>query len=220
MKYSFMSFSCQDLNLNEVFTIASKYGYQGFEPRIGSGHKHGIEITINADERKKIKEKALEYGIEICCLSTSCSFANMETREINISLAKESIDLASDIGAPIIRVFGTNQKGISIEEAFQPVAEALHSLGDYAGAKNVVVCLETHDDWSDPVIVSRLMQYVNHPSIMVNWDIMHSVRNGGATIDSAFELLRKWIRHVHFHDAINRLDKMIFMPMGEGGLRP
>ena len=40
MKYSFMSFSCPELKLEEILKLAQKYGYEGIEPRIGSGHKH------------------------------------------------------------------------------------------------------------------------------------------------------------------------------------
>lgn len=216
MKYAFGSFSCKDRDLDGIFTVAGKYGYQGFEPRLGVGHKHGIEIALDAEERKRVKRKASEYGMEICCLATSCSFANRQTCKENVSMAKMCIDLAYDIGAPLIRVFGTNQKGIIIEDAFDPVAESLDSLGGYACEKNVTVCLETHDNWSDPLIVSKLMLQLDHPSLMVNWDMMHTVRDGGATVDGAFELLKKWIRHVHIHDALNQPDKMVFMPMGEG----
>jgi GNAT superfamily N-acetyltransferase len=43
MKFSFMSFSCPEADIKEFIGIAKQYGYDGIEPRLGSGHKHGIE---------------------------------------------------------------------------------------------------------------------------------------------------------------------------------
>lgn len=34
-----MSFSCPELNLDEMIEVAKKYGYNGVEPRISAEHK-------------------------------------------------------------------------------------------------------------------------------------------------------------------------------------
>ena len=49
MKFSFMSFSCPDLDVDEMIALAGKYGYDGIEARISSQHKHGIEPDSPAD---------------------------------------------------------------------------------------------------------------------------------------------------------------------------
>ena len=38
-----MSFSCPQANIIEFIQIAKRYGFSGIEPRINSGHAHGIE---------------------------------------------------------------------------------------------------------------------------------------------------------------------------------
>ena len=43
MKYSFMSFSCPELTLDEMLSMAKEFGYDGIEPRISSNHRHGVE---------------------------------------------------------------------------------------------------------------------------------------------------------------------------------
>ena len=86
----------------------------------------------------------------------------------------------------------------------------------HAGERNVTVAIETHDDWCHPGYIAEIMRRVDHPAIAVNWDIMHPVRQGGAVMNSAFETLKPWIRHVHFHDGLDIDDKLQLLPIGQG----
>jgi len=52
--------------------------------------------------------------------------------------------------------------------------------------------METHDDWCDPAHAAEVLKIVNSPAICANWDIMHPVKRGGATMDEAFDALRNW----------------------------
>ena len=68
MKFSFMSFSCPELNLDEMIAAAKKYGYNGIEPRISSNHKHKIEFDSSQSFRSEFKEKSKESGIAFSCI--------------------------------------------------------------------------------------------------------------------------------------------------------
>ena len=106
MNYSFMSFSCPDLTLDEMLSLAKRIGYDGIEPRIVSGHKHGIEMDSSADYRKESKKKAKDSGIALCCVATSCRYSDPANTQQMVDDTKRAIDLAGDVGAPRIRVFG------------------------------------------------------------------------------------------------------------------
>lgn len=215
MKYSFMSFSCPQLSLDEMLSLAKRIGYDGIEPRIVSGHKHGIELDADAAMRRESRRKAADSGIALCCVATSCRYADPASTQQNVDETLRCIDLAADVGAPRIRVFGGRiGGGIDREEAIEVVAKSLLSVADHASERGVTVCMETHDDWRDPKHVAEVMNRVNHPSICVNWDVMHPVRGGFATMDQAFETLKPWIRHLHVHDASKGTDKLV--PIGEG----
>ena len=60
------------------------------------------------------------------------------------------------------------------------------------------------------------MRRVDSPAVAVNWDYQHTTRIAGTTVDQAFAILQPWIKHVHFHDGVNRADKLIFLPVGAG----
>ena len=217
MKYSFMTFSCPELGLDEVLSVAKGYGYDGIEPRIGSGHKHGIEFDTSGAERKEIKQKAIDSGIAFCCVATSCQYSRPDKAEQNVEDTLKSIDLAADVGAPAIRVFGGSiPKGLERADSFKLIVDSLRSVANHAKERSVTVCIETHDAWCDPRRLAEIVKTVDHPAIAANWDIMHPVQRGNATMDEAYEVLKPLIKHVHFHDGTRVDDKADFMPIGRG----
>lgn len=217
LNYAFMSFSCPNATLAEMLEIAQRYGYQGIEPRVEANHQHGLEPECSMLVRAKAKSDAERADIAICCVATSCRFADPATSADNINTAHKCIDLAADVGAARLRVFGGQlAAGLSREAAIDLVASSFGQIAEHAQERGVTVCMETHDDWCDPQHVADIMQRVNHPAIAVNWDIMHPVRQAGSSMDDAFNTLRPWIRHVHFHDGLLRLDDVVLKPVGQG----
>ena len=219
MKYSFMSFSCPDADIDKLLAIANMYGYNGIEPRISAGHKHGIEPGADKKYLREVRKKAEESQVAICCIAASCSFADAESWHENIDAAKRTIELAAETGAQVIRVFGG---GISSEferaKSFDLIVEALEELSEAASSAKVNVCLETHDSWCDPHVVADIMEQVDRPFMAVNWDIMHPVLQKFATVDKSFEILKQWIRHVHVHDGVFTDGKLEFKAIGEGAV--
>ncbi len=217
MKYAFMSFSCPQLTLDEMLALARRLGYDGIEPRIDSGHKHGVELDTDASQRQEIRQKAADSGIAICCIATSCRYTDPATAQQQVEETLRCIDLAADVGSPRLRVFGGKiPEGVSREAAIDLLAESLRAVADHAAQRGVVVCLETHDDWCDPTHVAEVMRRVDHPAIAVNWDVIHPIRRAGFSVDRSFQTLRPWIQHVHFHDGSASPDKVEYLPIGEG----
>lgn len=217
MKYAFMTFSTPDLSLQAVLDTAAAYGYDAIEPRIGSRHAHGIELTTTPTERKAIRETVAASGITLCCIATSCKYADPTTSAQWIAETRQAIDLAADLGVVRVRVFGgAIPTGVSREHAIDHVAAALRSVASTAHDQGVTLCLETHDDWCDPNHVAAVMRGVDHPGVAVNWDYMHTIRVGHTTVDEAYELLHPWIKHVHVHDGVDSADTLVFKPLGQG----
>lgn len=219
MNFSFMSFSCPEADIKDFIGIAKQYGYNGIEPRIDAEHKHGVEPGADSSFLRDVKQMSEDNQIKICCIATSCVFANPQSSDENIIRAKQTIDLAVELGVPVIRVFGGGiPEGISREKGFDSVVSSLTKLSDYTGSHEVTVCVETHDDWCDPAEVAKVMRSVSHKNIAVNWDIMHPVLTAGYTIQNAFQELKKWIKHVHIHDGLRDAKGFRFTPISEGGV--
>lgn len=219
MKYSFMTFSCPDLTLVQALTLAKKLGYDAIEPRLADGQKHGIELEIDTTRRRELRKVVADSGIPLCCIATSCMYANPAESKKEVENTRRAIDLAGDLGAPRIRVFGGQIKGgLSREQAVDLVAESLRAVAQQAKERGVIVCMESHDDWCHPDHVAQVMKKVNHPNIAVNWDIMHPVRTAHVTMDYAFQTLRPWVKHVHFHDGKVDNNRLDLVPIGTGDI--
>jgi sugar phosphate isomerase/epimerase len=218
MNYAFMTFSCPQATWDQVLAMANEYGYVAVEPRLDSEHQHGVEVSADAATRQQKRQAAKDAGIDICCIATSCQYTKPDEVDQQVQDTHDRIDLAADMGAHRLRVFGgLIPDGISREQAIANVAAALRSVADHAAERDVVVCLETHDAWCDPNDVVALMKAVDHPHIAVNWDIMHPVNRGGVTMDQAFDILRPWIKYVHYHDGKPKGDgKVDLCTVGEG----
>ena len=209
-----MTFSAPTADLDELFAIAREYGYTGIELRLDSNHRHGVETSLAADQRRAVAKTLSASDITTCALACSCRFADAGANAGQVRIAKDVVDLADDIGVPIVRVFGGKiPDGVTREAAADAVVEALSEIGDHIGQRNVTVCLETHDDWRDPHAVADVIRRVGHERIAINWDVMHPVR-AGFPLDEAFTAMKPWIRYVHIHDTTDGDE--LFAPIGEG----
>ncbi len=217
MNYAFMSFSAPGLTLSELCEAANRYGYTGIEPRMDAGHAHGIEATTSTAERIRYSDMAARHGVALACLATSLKFADATQNPKQIEEAHVRIDLAGDLGIPVLRVFGgAIPPGVSREQGVENATEALTLVADHAAEREVTLCVETHDDWCNPSDVAAVLRGVDHPAVAANWDIMHPVRMGFTTMVEAFHILKPWIRHVHIHDGDMVDGHLILMPIGTG----
>ncbi len=216
MNYAFMTFSTPTLRLEEVLRTAQRYGYDGVELRLDAGHAHGVEIGLSPIERQRVREAAEASGIALVCLATSLKFADPAITQTTLAEVRARLALAGDLGVPVLRVFGGGiPKGMSREAAIEHMAQTFRVAADSAAAHGVTICLETHDDWCDPRHVAAVLRAVDHPFVACNWDVMHPVRMGAASIEESFRILRPWIRHVHLHDG-RFGEKLELVPIGQG----
>lgn len=217
MKYSYMSFSTPSLDLAEMLAVAQRYGYNGIEPRLDANHAHGIEVDMSPEQRDAVKAQVQSSGITLTCLATSLKYADPNATDVMLAQTHERIDLAGDLDVKAIRVFGGQiPDGCDREQATDILVRSLTSVAGHAEDRGVTLCLETHDDWCDPAHVATVLTRVGRPCIAVNWDIMHPVRAGVATVEGSFDVLRSWIHHVHIHDGTG--SNVTFVPIGTGDI--
>lgn len=222
MKLSFMTFATPDLDLTQVLTAALRYGYDAVEPRAEAEHKHGVELETTKKQRKEIKAAFADMGVDLCCIATSrtYSMSDPEKRAESVELTKKYIDLAADLGAPTIRVFGGGTpEGADYADVKKYVAEGLRECAEYAKGSGVWVCIETHDSYCNANDLVDVVKMADSPQAAINWDIMHPC-TAGMTIAEAFEAVKPYTKHCHAHDGIWRTEGggWDLAPMGTGGI--
>jgi len=200
MKLAYSTLACPRWTVEEAVAAAVRYGYDAIEWRLADGAI--IEPDTPVSVRRRLREVPAANGIAIACLDTSCRIVqvSMEERRAMIETAQRMIDMAAELGAPLLRVFGGPlPDGTTHSMLLAPTAEALHAICIYASERNVTVVLETHDAWSNSADVLRLIRAADSPAARVLWDVHHTYRAGEAPAQSV-ALLGSAIAHVHVKD--------------------
>ena len=206
MKLSLLSFNiAKHLELPAMLDLAKRKGFEGVEFRADAQHKHGVELDAKPAQRAEIKKMCQDAGLAVACLATGTRYEfpkEWERRE-QIERAKSFIELAADIGAAHIRVFGNAfPAGVEKSDVVRWVGEALAELGAFAEDYPVDVCLEMHGDFYYWEYALQSAQIANHPKvgILPNCDGREAV---DGSIRESYEGVKDHVRHIHMHELDN-----------------
>ncbi|MCK6476946.1 MAG: sugar phosphate isomerase/epimerase [Phycisphaerales bacterium] len=153
IKLAFSSVACPERTLRDVAALGESVGAQGVELRtFGSASTHFACDPALSDPAKVAKLFA-DAGAQICCVATSCRFDEpiapavigrlIADTEKEVRAAKYAIDLASELGAPYVRVFGfESPAGVSLSDTTKLVVERLVKVCDHARNRRVSVVIE------------------------------------------------------------------------------
>jgi sugar phosphate isomerase/epimerase len=198
MKLSFMTFVCPEWDIETAVAFAAKAGYDGVEIRVDAGHKHEISSRSAAAERRRVKDVFANAGVGVACVATSINFAYPDpaTHAENLSSAKANLDLAADLGAPVVRIFAGGKIPALTPDAAKQVAAAFDEVGDYAAASGVCPMLECgHDIIKGAAEAAEVLKLVKTRNFGALWN--------HATLDDAtYDVLRPRLRHFHVHDDV------------------
>ncbi len=222
MKLAVMTSVCPDWTIEEIIQGMKRHGYQGLEPRVEWGHRAGIESSLSPVKRQEIREKLEDHGLNICCISTSIRMAapDPDERQKHIDTLHTYIDLASDLGATMIRTFGgPRARNIELRGVVDYVVEGYRAVLPHAEERGVTVLMETHDDWSCSNRVREVVEKADHRKLRALWDIMHPNRLLERP-EETFHTIGEYTEHVHVHDGKYSEDKsgISVCALGEGDI--
>jgi sugar phosphate isomerase/epimerase len=115
----------------------------------------------------EFKRRAFQLGLDISGTGIRNNFAAEEgaKRKSDVELAKRWIEVAAELGAPVIRVFaGAQPKGYTWEQTAAWMSEALAECAEYGKQFGVLVGVQNHGDMlksADEVL--KIIKMVNHP---------------------------------------------------------
>jgi sugar phosphate isomerase/epimerase len=174
-------------------------GYEGLELRLLDGEVVGPDLS--AANRRRVREVLAASGLKLVCLDTSVRVAQTEAqaRDRQLRDGLEMIEIAAELGAPMIRVFAGPPEGTSDDEAVAGAVATLTPLVDKARLAGVAVALETHDAFCSSETVARVLAEVPGSSAGALWDLLHPYRVG-EPFDLTLARLRNRLLHVHIKD--------------------
>lgn len=216
MKIGWSTLGNPDWTIEQVAEAAKQYGYDGVELRILDGEV----ITPDLIRQNRDRLKRLFGGdLELVGLGSSVRLALPDPAEHarqEATLA-EYVDLAQELGVPLVRVFGGQRpEGDSDEAAVERVGESLRKIEPIAAKAGVTVALETHDSFSKSALVARALAKAPGKGVGALWDTHHPHRMGEAVAEIWTNLSDRLV-HVHLKDARLRADGgWDLIPLGDG----
>jgi len=141
-------------------------------------------------------------GLEVPCFSSSVRLVS-EGDEWQTVLDDLSayLELCEQFGASQVRVFGGKIGERSREEALCLAADNLAEMAASADAADVMLLVETHDDWVHSNDLRTLIERVDSRAVGALWDVNHPHRYADEGPEQTCTTLGKWIRGTHWKDS-------------------
>lgn len=193
-----------DMDLPTLIDVCERSGMEGLEPR--TTHAHGIEPSLDAGGRGRVREQFDRTNVKLHTLGTACEFHSADPDEVrrNIEQTIEFIGLAADIGAVGVKVRPNGLRSdVPEDQTLRQIGEAAAECGQAAEDEGVEVYIECHGkDTQEPSRMARIMEHCGHPAVGLCWNCNPGDVRGGS-IAETFPVCRPWVRHVHIHTLTN-----------------
>ncbi len=185
-------------NYFQVCDRAKKTGFSGIE---------FIDLSLEIQPSQSlmtlaqdIREHCEKIGLSVIAYTVSADFLKSDDSSGEIGRLKDCIDIASCLGAGLLRHDGTWMREGNWREAVRKLAPSVREVTEYAAQKGIRTCTENHGYFlQDSNRVEELILAVDHP----NYGWLVDIGNFAcADEDSvhALEIAAPYAFHVHAKD--------------------
>ncbi len=208
MKLGLLTFNmAREWEIDEIIEKSLDLGFEGVEFRTQRDHAHGVEVDLSTARRDEVRQKFEDAGLAICGISTGCAFdaIDRDLLESNVEDARAHLDLAADLNAGGVKVYGNNthvDEGIPREDTIEQIGTALGDLSEYAENLGVQVRFEMHGDFQSTEDCNTIMDIAGDgPGICLiyNCNNASDVDEDGS-IEGSYREVADRVGHVHLHD--------------------
>jgi len=192
-------------DLPTILRVCKEVGIAAVECR--TTHKHGVEPSLNADHRKKVKQQFADAGVVFWGCGSTCEFQSTDSAIVkkNIEECKRFVDLVKDIGGKGVKVRPNGvPKGADPQKTFEQIGKALIECGKAASDAGIEIWVEVHGAvTAEPKNIRAIMDACGHKSVGLTWNSNATDRDVKKSVAPAFELLKGLIRSCHINDLEN-----------------
>jgi sugar phosphate isomerase/epimerase len=143
-------------------------------------------------------------------------FAAKHTFEDQPRLAERAFEIATFMGARIIRVF-SYWRTIDPDQCFNGIVEALNGLAEEAAKRDLIIGIENEHacNLGTAAETAKILDAVKHPNLALVWDPANALVAGEDPFPYGYKLLpANRIAHVHAKDCHMEGHKPIWGPLG------
>jgi sugar phosphate isomerase/epimerase len=217
----FSTRGCPSWDWITILDFAAKHGFASIELR-------GLQASMDLTERPEFQPERIERskqdlarrGLRVSCLGSSARMHETEPakRQAQMDEARRFIELAAQLGAPYVRVFGDAFDGAPREQVLARVSSGLRELGSHAGERGVTVLIESHGEFVDSPTLKEVLERTASNHVALLWDahnMFAAVREDPA---HTIAQLGRYIRHTHLKDSRPGAKDRQYVLTGEGDI--
>jgi sugar phosphate isomerase/epimerase len=166
-------------------------------------HRHGVEPTLTADQRREVRRRFQDAGVEIWGCGSVCEFHSTDAQVVrrNIDTCRQFCELVRDIGGRGVKVRPNDlPQGVETARTLAQIGRSLNECGRAASDLGVEIWVEVHGrGTANPAHMRTIMQEANHASVGVTWNSNPTDVVDGSVAES-FRMLRQWIKSCHINE--------------------
>jgi sugar phosphate isomerase/epimerase len=188
-------------DLGTILKVCKATGVSPVELR--TTHRHGVEPTLTKGERKEVRRRFSDAGVDLWGCGTVCEFHSPDAEVVreNVETCKQFVELVADLGGRGVKVRPNGlPRGVPVEKTLDQIGKALIPCGKAAADAGVEIWVEVHGPGTAlPAHVKTIMEACGHPSVGLTWNSNPTDLVNGSVAD-AFRLLRPWVRSCHINE--------------------
>lgn len=159
-------------DLPTLLANCEKVGLLGVELR--TEHKHGVEPTLNAAQRKEVKARFADSPVKLVGYGSNDEYHSPDPEELkrNIEHTKALLHLMHDVGGSGVKVKpNAFPPGVAKEKTIEQIGKSLRTVGEYAKNLGQLIRLEVHGKETQELPnIKAIMDVADHPNVKVCWN--------------------------------------------------
>ena len=193
----------KDWDVPTLITNCTRAGVFGVELRTSQSYAHGVELELNAAQRREVRKSFKDSPVTLVGIATSERYDSPEKAELDSAIenTKAFVKLSQVVGGGGVRVFPNSfHDGVPREKTIEQIAKALNIVGMFAADYGQEIRLEAHGNAGELPTIRAIMDQVDQPSIRVklNSDVRDTKGEG---FESQFNLVKDLLGEtLHLHN--------------------
>jgi hypothetical protein len=193
----------KDWDVPTLIANCTKAGAFGVELRTSQSYAHGVELELNAQQRRQVRKRFEDSPVKLVGIATSERYDWPEQAKLEAAIenTKAFVKLGRDVGGSGVRVFPNNfHDDVPREKTIEQIAKALNIVGAFAADYGQEIRLEAHGNAGELPTIKAIMDKVDQPMVRVklNSDVRDTKGKG---FESNFNLVKDLLGGtLHLHN--------------------
>jgi len=184
-----------------ILRVCRNVGLAAVELR--TSHKHGVEPSLTAAQRKEVRARFADAGVQIWGCGTVCEFHSPDPAVVrrNIDTCRAFVRLVADLGGRGVKVRPNDlPPGVPAQRTLEQIGRSLVPCGKAAADAGVEIWVEVHGAGTQhPPHCKTIMEHCGLKNVGLTWN-SNATDIKDKSVAEYFRLLRPWIKSCHINE--------------------